>query len=98
MRSPRCMEVRIASKTASTATSALTFVMSAIFDTSFTMSTLIMLRVSWRLVTTIGTATYAVNVEAKLLSERRECCDRASIGPEARRNTDQRYEETAEPA
>jgi hypothetical protein len=46
IRSPRCMEVRIASKTASTATSALTLVMSAIFDTSLTMSTLIMLRVS----------------------------------------------------
>ena len=46
LRSPRCMEVRIASKTASTATSALTFVMSAIFDTSLTMSTLIMLSAS----------------------------------------------------
>src|SRR5260370_743583 len=38
IRSPRCMEVRIASNTASTATSALTLVMSAIFDTSLTMS------------------------------------------------------------
>jgi len=34
IRSPRCIEVRIASKTASTATSALTLVMSAIFETS----------------------------------------------------------------
>src|SRR5262249_2951 len=46
MRSPRCMETRIASNTASTATSALTLVMSAMRETSFTMSTLIMLRVS----------------------------------------------------
>ena len=42
MRSPRCIDKRIASKTASTATSALTLVMSAIFETSLTMSTLIM--------------------------------------------------------
>ena len=42
-RNPRTgKEVRIASNTASTATSALTLVMSAIFDTSLTMSTLIM--------------------------------------------------------
>src|SRR5207248_10080210 len=66
IRSPRCMEVRIASNTASTATSALTLVMSAIFDTSLTMSTLIMLRVSWRLITTINTATYEVKAEPKL--------------------------------
>ena len=43
IRSPRCIESRIASKTASTATSALTLVMSAVFETSLTMSTLIML-------------------------------------------------------
>src|SRR5207247_8372383 len=54
IRSPRCMEVRIASNTASTATSALTLVISAIFETSLTMSTLIMLRVSWKLVTIIN--------------------------------------------
>jgi hypothetical protein len=39
--------------------------MSAIFDTSFTMSTLIMLRVSWRLVNTIDSETYAVKAQAK---------------------------------
>src|SRR6478672_13131671 len=65
MRSPRCMEVRIASNTASTATSALTLVMSAIFDTSLTMSTLIMLMVSCVLLNTIDTGTYAVKAEAK---------------------------------
>src|SRR4029079_14852508 len=41
IRSPRCIDTRIASNTASTATSALTLVMSAIFETSLTMSTLI---------------------------------------------------------
>jgi hypothetical protein len=41
-------------------------VMSAIFDTSLTMSTLIMLRVSCRRVTTINTVTYAVKAQAKL--------------------------------
>src|SRR4029079_7638319 len=60
MRSPRCMEVRIASKTASTATSALTLVMSAIFDTSLTMSTLIMLSGSSGSVNRIYIVTYAV--------------------------------------
>src|SRR5262245_21097625 len=72
MRSPRCMEVRIASNTASTATSAFTLVMSAIFDTSLTMSTLIMLRVSWGLVNTINTDTYAVKAQAKLRSQNGE--------------------------
>jgi hypothetical protein len=37
-------------------------VMSAIFDTSLTMSTLIMLRVSWARLNTINTETYAVKV------------------------------------
>src|SRR5262245_17949879 len=78
IRSPRCMEVRIASKTASTATSAFTLVMSAIFDTSLTMSTLIMLRVSWGLVNTIDIETYAVKAQAKLRSQNgqktRFCC------------------------
>ncbi len=41
IRSPRCIERRIASNTASTATSALTLVISAILDTPLTMSTLI---------------------------------------------------------
>src|SRR5471030_1013950 len=69
IRSPRCMEVRIASNTASTATSALTLVMLAIFDTSLTMSTLIMLRVSRSLVNTIDCETYAVKAEAKLTTK-----------------------------
>src|SRR4051812_315072 len=60
IRSPRCMEIRIASKTASTATSALTLVMSAMRDTSLTMSTLIMLTVSSGLITSIYIVTYAV--------------------------------------
>src|SRR5262245_16601730 len=42
IRSPRIKESFIASRTASTATSALTFVMSAAFETSLMMSTLIM--------------------------------------------------------
>src|SRR5215470_11652272 len=66
IRSPRCIEVRIASNTASTATSALTLVISAVFETSLTMSTLIMLMVSSQLVNTINTRTYAVKAEAKL--------------------------------
>jgi hypothetical protein len=41
IRSPRCIEWRIASKTASTASSAFTLVTSATRETSFTMSTLI---------------------------------------------------------
>ena len=46
---PRCIDNRIESNTASTATSALTLLMSASFETSLTMSTLIMLRdQSWR--------------------------------------------------
>ena len=49
IRSPRCIESRIASNTASTATSALTLVISAIRDTSLTMSTLIMLSGSSKL-------------------------------------------------
>jgi len=40
-------------------------VMSAIFDTSLTMSTLIMLRVSRGMVTTIDTETYQVKTQAK---------------------------------
>jgi hypothetical protein len=47
MRSPRCIDTRIASNTASTASSAFTFVMSAIFETSFTMSSLIMPGTPW---------------------------------------------------
>src|SRR6187551_2619848 len=42
IRSPRCIDTRIASNTASTASSAFTLVMSAIFETSLTMSSLIM--------------------------------------------------------
>jgi hypothetical protein len=41
-------------------------VMSAVFDTSLTMSTLIMLKGSSKLVTTIGTETYEVKAEANL--------------------------------
>src|SRR3954464_9335521 len=66
IRSPRCMEIRIASNTASTATSALTLVMSAMRDTSLTMSTLIMLTGSWGSVNIISIVTYAVNLHAKL--------------------------------
>src|SRR5262249_55054575 len=58
IRSPRCMDIRIASKTASTATSALTLVISAILDTSLTMSTLIMRGAP--VVTSIELTTYAV--------------------------------------
>src|SRR4029453_12413767 len=53
MRSPRCIESRMASKTASTASSAFTFVTCAARDTSLTMSTLIMLRRSETLITII---------------------------------------------
>jgi hypothetical protein len=42
MRSPRIIEARMASKTASTATSAFTLVTSASRETSLTMSSLIM--------------------------------------------------------
>jgi hypothetical protein len=41
-------------------------VMSAIFETSFTISTLIMLRLSWGLVNILKTVTYAVKAPAKL--------------------------------
>src|SRR5687767_15663832 len=59
IRSPRCIDRRMASNTASTATSALTLVMSAIFETSLTMSTLIMRGdpLGKKLVTTIGRIT-----------------------------------------
>ena len=60
IRSPRCMEIRIASNTASTATSALTLVMSAMRDTSLTMSTLIMLTGSSGSVNSVYIFTYAV--------------------------------------
>jgi hypothetical protein len=40
-------------------------VMSAIFDTSLTMSTLIMLRVSCAEINTIDTETYTVKAKAK---------------------------------
>src|SRR4029077_19415662 len=62
IRSPRCMEIRIASNTASTATSALTLVMSAMRDTSLTMSTLIMLTGSSGSVNSIYIVTYAVKL------------------------------------
>src|SRR3954452_20215742 len=65
IRSPRCIERRIASNTASTATSALTLVISAILDTSLTMSTLIMLRRSSGFVNIIDIDTYAVKVRPK---------------------------------
>jgi hypothetical protein len=64
MRSPRCIEIRIASKTASTATSALTLVMSAMRDTSLTMSTLIMLTGSSGCLNIIAIVTYAVKLHA----------------------------------
>src|SRR5690349_18349620 len=53
IRSPRCMDSRMASNTASTASSAFTLVTCAARDTSLTMSTLIMLRRSGALITII---------------------------------------------
>src|SRR4051812_20518749 len=68
IRSPRCIDKRIASNTASTATSALTLVISATRDTSFTMSTLIMFRRSWGSLTSIYSVTYTVNTGANCVS------------------------------